>query len=254
MSKMEKSSARSAMLVLMAVMVIALALPVESKDVFKDCSGVKNSMYCFGSMMVQNGLKRLASEKSLQIAPGLEVVETASQESADEGYRSFNEVKEEDTGVLARVSRYLANHELKINLSEMMRKNELQNVLKTIQDDMVGEMQEARKKDKGGMGAILMMGVMMSKMLGALGFGGVAMLAMKALGVSMMALLLSGILGLKKLTEGGGDHKGRHNQDVDFQVFSGDPSGNYESHQDGSGHRRISNLAYRGWSDEYQRV
>lgn len=141
MSKMEKSSARSAMLVLMAVMVIALALPVESKDVFKDCSGVKNSMYCFGSMMVQNGLKRLASEKSLQIAPGLEVVETASQESADEGYRSFNEVKEEDSGVLARVSRYLANHELKINLSEMMRKNELQNVLKTIQDDMVGEMQ-----------------------------------------------------------------------------------------------------------------
>lgn len=42
-------------------------------------------------------------------------------------------------------------------------------------------------------------------MMATMGLGGVAALAMKALGVSMMALMLAGIAGLKKLTEGGGD-------------------------------------------------
>lgn len=130
---------------------------------------------------------------------------------------------------------------------------------------------EARKKDKGGYGAIMMMGMMMSKVLGALGFGGVALLAMKALGVSMMALLLSAILGLKKLTESGGDHKGRHN--TEFRVSSGgddplamvaatetDGTGyGIEHYQEattdgGAGRRRRSpqdhdqQLAYHGWA------
>ncbi|XP_062540352.1 uncharacterized protein LOC134208384 [Armigeres subalbatus] len=259
---MENSSARSSLVAVM-FLAVGLVLPVYSKDVFKDCAGVENTVSCFGSKMVQNGLKRLASEKSLRIVPGVEIVEATPHDSDEEAYRSFNEIQEEETGVLGRVTRYLGNHELKINLGEMMGKIELRNVLQTtlksFQDDMVGDIEEARKKDKGGLGAILMMGVMMSKMLGALGFGGVAMLAMKALGVSMMALLLSGILGLKKLTEGGGDHKGRHNQDVDFQVLSEEPAsgGSYGTHHEAShsaDHRRISKLAYRGWSDEYGRV
>jgi hypothetical protein len=42
-------------------------------------------------------------------------------------------------------------------------------------------------------------------MMAAMGLGGVGALALKALGVSMMALMLAGIVALKKLTEGGGD-------------------------------------------------
>lgn len=42
-------------------------------------------------------------------------------------------------------------------------------------------------------------------MLAALGLGGVGALALKALGVSLLALMLAGIVALKKLTEGGGD-------------------------------------------------
>lgn len=41
--------------------------------------------------------------------------------------------------------------------------------------------------------------------MAAMGLGGVGALAMKALGVSMMALMLASIVGLKKLSEGGGD-------------------------------------------------
>lgn len=41
--------------------------------------------------------------------------------------------------------------------------------------------------------------------MAALGLGGVGALALKALGVSLAALTLAAIVGLKKLTEGGGD-------------------------------------------------
>lgn len=41
--------------------------------------------------------------------------------------------------------------------------------------------------------------------MAALGLGGVAALALKALGVSLLALMLAGIVALKKLAEGGGD-------------------------------------------------
>ena len=46
-------------------------------------------------------------------------------------------------------------------------------------------------------------------MLAALGLGAVGALALKALGVSLAALLLAGLVALKKLTEGGGggDHQ-----------------------------------------------
>lgn len=50
---------------------------------------------------------------------------------------------------------------------------------------------------------MMMMGLMMAKMMGALGFAGVGALAAKAMGVSVLALLLSAIVGLKKLADGG---------------------------------------------------
>lgn len=71
---------------------------------------------------------------------------------------------------------------------------------------------EARKKDKGGLGYVLLMGLMMGKTLAALGFGGVAALAAKALAASMAALLLSALVGFKKLSESGHSESGHHVQ------------------------------------------
>lgn len=60
----------------------------------------------------------------------------------------------------------------------------------------------------GGGGGVMLMGLMMGKMMAALGLGGVGLLAMKALMVSALALMLSIIIGLKKLVhhddDGGG--------------------------------------------------
>lgn len=68
-----------------------------------------------------------------------------------------------------------------------------------------GNISEARKKDKGGLSAVLLAAIMMKKMLAAIGIGAVGVLAAKALGVATMALVLTAIIGLKKLTES--DHK-----------------------------------------------
>lgn len=51
----------------------------------------------------------------------------------------------------------------------------------------------------------------MAKMLGILGIGGVGALAMKALGVSLIALMLSGLIGIKSLTSGGHEESHGHN-------------------------------------------
>ncbi|EDS30700.1 conserved hypothetical protein [Culex quinquefasciatus] len=247
---MKQSVAVHAVVIFLVGVVFIGGVQAAFKDI-GGCARLDSAWSCYGGRILRNVVKQFAAEKSLELMPGVEIVQV--DRSGEERNRELNEVDDRDDGsVTGSVTRYLTNHELKVNLGEMVRK-------------------KARKKDKGGYGAIMMMGMMMSKVLGALGFGGVALLAMKALGVSMMALLLSAILGLKKLTESGGDHKGRHN--TEFRVSSGgddplamvaatetDGTGyGIEHYQEattdgGAGRRRRSpqdhdqQLAYHGWA------
>lgn len=79
----------------------------------------------------------------------------------------------------------------------------------------------------------------MGKMIGALGLAGIGALAMKALGVSTLALLLAAIIGIKKLAESGHDDGGHHVQYV-------------TAHADHHRKRReideIIPLPYKGWT------
>lgn len=91
---------------------------------------------------------------------------------------------------------------------------------------------------------VLVMGMMMAKMMAALGFGGIAAIAAKALGVAMMALMLSAIIGVKKLSEHGGDDGGHHVSYVSIPHH-------------GEHHRRRREAggdayAYRAWRQMYE--
>lgn len=125
---MEKSSSRSLVLVLL----LGLTL-VETKDMFKDCTAMGNSLSCYGAKMVRNAIKQLASEKSLKLMPGVEIAQAETQQSDEERQRAYNEVTsdQEDTGPLGWITRYLTSHELKVNLGEMIRKSDLQRVVRT---------------------------------------------------------------------------------------------------------------------------
>ncbi|KRG00478.1 uncharacterized protein Dwil_GK26924, partial [Drosophila willistoni] len=63
---------------------------------------------------------------------------------------------------------------------------------------------EARKKDKG-QGLLLAMALMFGKMMAVVGLGGIGALAMKALGVAMVALMMAGMLGLKTAAQHGNE-------------------------------------------------
>lgn len=101
---------------------------------------------------------------------------------------------------------------------------------------------EARKGYKGGKkgnSGLLLMALMMGKTLAAIGFGTVGLLAMKALMVSALALMLSLIVGLKKLLSSGHEEHGH-------TVI----------HAGGHDHRRkreATDMAYHAWSEYLKR-
>lgn len=69
---------------------------------------------------------------------------------------------------------------------------------------------EARKKDKKGGAGMLLIPLILGGTLIPLALGGLALLAGKALIVAKLALVLAGIIGLKKLLSGGGGHESGH--------------------------------------------
>ncbi|XP_052890286.1 uncharacterized protein LOC128298559 [Anopheles moucheti] len=223
----------------------------------KDCGGIDGGLSCHGAKIVRSLVRRLARsgpDDALKLFPGVEIV---ANDDAEERERSLNEVADDDRTMFGRFARYLQSHELKINFGQLVQRGDIKEAIRTafgaMDQEVIADVAEARKKDKGGLGAIMMMGLMMGKLLAALGFGGVGLLALKALGVSMVALLLSAILGLKKLTEHG-DHKGRHN-DEHFEVHAENEHGHA-----GSARKRRSvetasatnQMAYNGWAQLIQ--
>lgn len=100
---------------------------------------------------------------------------------------------------------------------------------------------EARKKDKGGLSTVLITALMMKKMLAALGMGAVAVMAAKALGVALLALLLSALVGVKKLTESGHDEGSHHVQYVTAEHHR-------RKRQNQMFDQQQTPLPYRGWA------
>jgi len=95
---------------------------------------------------------------------------------------------------------------------------------------------EARKKDKG-QGMLLAMALMFGKMMAVMGLGGIAALAMKALGVSLVALMMAGMLGLKTAAQ----HGGESSHSISYVTGEGH---HHKRRRRSSGQQP---LAYRGW-------
>lgn len=79
------------------------------------------------------------------------------------------------------------------------------------------------------------MGLMMGKMMAAMGLGGVGLMAMKALMVSAVALVLALVVGLKKMhsDDDGGGHTVVH-------------AGHGDYHRK---RREASEMAYKAWEE-----
>lgn len=86
------------------------------------------------------------------------------------------------------------------------------------------------------MSTILITALMMKKFLAALGMGAIAALSAKALGVAMIALLLSALMGLKKLSDPHEGHGHRKRRDIDATMQRPDVD------------EATAALPYRGWA------
>ncbi|XP_055383000.1 uncharacterized protein LOC129613100 [Condylostylus longicornis] len=203
-------------------------------NLINDCKNNESSVLCHGSRLIRSVVKSFRDNNTpLQIIPGLEIIYVEPKpshnivkktttfdgrsNSIDDNNISNNNNNDDgvtdDNSVFGKINKYLRSHELKVKFADLIEKNDFKETfigfLKNFDEGK--EISEARKKDKG-MGAVMIMGLMMAKMMAALGLGGIGALAMKALGVSMMALMLAGIIGLKSLTHGGHEESGHHVQ------------------------------------------
>lgn len=172
----------------------------------KDCEN-KYSATCL-KLDVVSLVDRLSEKESLTVAPGVTVERengsgrSNTAELVSELAREFPNDAEArlDAFLMKKITGYLNSHSIRFKLFDNQ------------------QVVSARKKDKGGLGALMAAALMMKGTLGALGFGALAALAGKALMTGLMALMLSAIVGVKSLA--GGGHKQTTYEIVSKPVYS----------------------------------
>ncbi|XP_046143126.1 uncharacterized protein LOC114879352 [Osmia bicornis bicornis] len=234
----------------------------DTKDVWSGfstgCSSTdaKNlSVSCYGvrivRKIVQQLLEKSSKEPNIEIFDGVSLVEVPGSGPARKGrlMKGF--------GNMGTLVQFLEGRELRIKLPSILP----QNIESALQESLP-EYIELRKfilfsgrggggggggfgggggGKKGGGGGYMILALMMGKMMAALGFGALGLLAMKALMVSALALMLSLIVAVKKLASGhdsGGGHHVVYAQDVGHHHYRKKRSLGEEDHD----------LPYRGYA------
>ncbi|XP_063834627.1 uncharacterized protein LOC135083813 [Ostrinia nubilalis] len=168
----------------------------------------------------------------LDLADGVRLVSIPVSNNLEDEGRSFG-----GNAILFRMAKFLQGHELHVKLPKLIEKEKLTEFfadsLKTVDETYKENKATGRGKGGGGGGAALL-GLMFAKALGAAGIGGLGLLTMKALAVSAMALLLSAVVGVKKLTS--------HDDHDDHQVIYAGHHGHHRRRRD-----LVTPLPYRGW-------
>lgn len=194
--------------------------------VWDDCAARDDTTTCLKGKAL-TFLDRAATKDNLALPGGLALVRTARDSGAAKA--PVNEAELEaslprdlnqrdsklDQMLLDRVLGFVQTHALRFNLAEQ------------------GEERGIKKKD---LLPYLLLGKLVASSMVAMAFTGLALLAGKALMVSKIALLLSGVVAIKKLFSGGhGGHSGSQ-----VEVFNVPNHGRSLDANDGD------SLAYRG--------
>ncbi|EDV90719.1 uncharacterized protein LOC6569679 [Drosophila grimshawi] len=195
-----------------------------------NCNRESPTLLCRGENALRNVLRNLSkSDKPLVLMRGLEIVPLHNETTENELEAPHS--ADGDTTLLDCVSTYLRTHELNLKLADLL------------EDTSDGQVAEARKKDKG-QGMLLAMALMFGKMMAVLGLGGIGALAMKALGVAMMALMMAGIVGLKSAAQ----HGNESSHSISYVTGEGH---HHKRRRRAARHLQVVNeqpLAYRSWA------
>ncbi|XP_053619659.1 uncharacterized protein LOC128680487 [Plodia interpunctella] len=169
----------------------------------------------------------------LQLTEGVKLVGIPVSNSLEEEGRSFG-----DNSVLYRMAKFLQGHELHVKLPQLIEKDKITHMfsesLKAVDQTYNNSSVSGRGKGGGGGASVALLGMMFAKALGAAGIGGLGLLTMKALAVSALALLLSAVVGVKKLAH--------HDDHDDHQVIYAGHHGHHRRRRD-----LDMPLPYQGW-------
>ncbi|XP_030371713.1 uncharacterized protein LOC115621998 [Scaptodrosophila lebanonensis] len=177
-------------------------------------------------------MERLAELQEVTVLPGVSVVkdvnatELKTSELMAEVARSYpSDPNTRLNGyILAKIENLLKTRFLRFRLLDDKGVREARSAVESGRKHKFGK--------KGGLEALIAAGVMMKGMMMAMGFGAIALIAGKALMTALMALTLSGVLGLKSLAGGG---KSTTYEIVAKPIYTSSHSHSV-SHEDGHGH------------------
>lgn len=192
------------------------------ESIYKDCMQ-KDSASCMKVKVlsfIDKWFTNQGQKDTFTIAEGVTVVKTSDKQ---DGAPRANGDGSLESVILSKVQNFLQTHTIKIDLegSKIMNAvtstgRALNDVVDTLTEDESLEEEGRGKKKKAQklLGPLMAALAMKAAALIPLALGAIALLAGKALIVGKIALVLSAILGLKKLLSGG------HGKHVTYEVVS----------------------------------
>ncbi|CAK9807982.1 hypothetical protein ANTQUA_LOCUS5412 [Anthophora quadrimaculata] len=223
--------------VLWLLPVLAVALPANEKPgtendlmatIYSDCLK-KESMSCIKYKVFSYVDKMLADKEDITLTDGITVVKTSN---AEEGAPRSIESSDLDTLLFDRLGRFLRTHTVKVDLKGTDILGAIESAGRSFEDftDNAVESRGKKKKAQKILGPLLMALALKAAALLPLALGAIAAIAGKALLVGKIALVISAIIGLKKLLSGSGKH-------VTYEVVSHPhhSSSHIVSHDEGHG-------------------
>jgi len=218
-----------------AVLTATLALPTSDKasgsdndlvaSIYTDCLK-KESISCIKYKVFTFVDKMLTDKEDITLSEGITVVKTSNAEG--EGAPRSIESSDLDTLLFDRLGRFLRTHSVKVDLKGSDILGAIESAGRSFEDfsDNAVESRGKKKKAQKILGPLMMAMALKAAALLPLALGAIAMIAGKALLVGKIALVISAIIGLKKLL-------GSHQKHVTYEVVSHPHhSSSHVSHED----------------------
>ncbi|XP_015114455.1 uncharacterized protein LOC107039389 [Diachasma alloeum] len=191
----------------------AVALPASDKstgendlraDIYSDCAK-KESVSCFKHKVLSFMEEMLADKEDITLSEGITVVKTSTTE---EGAPRSIDSTDVDTLIFDRLGRFLRTHSIKVDLKGTDILGAVESAGRSLEDisDSVVEGRGKKKKAQKLIGPLMMAMALKAAALLPLALGAIALIAGKALLVGKIALVISAIIGLKKLLGGQQKH------------------------------------------------
>ncbi|XP_065362060.1 uncharacterized protein Osi16 [Calliphora vicina] len=193
-------------------------------------------------------LERLTEREELRLLNGISVIkdpeakEIKTSELMAEVARSYpNDPDARLNGyIINKVNNFLQTHYLRFKLIDDHTIEEARALVETGRKEKFGK--------KGGMEALIAAGLMMKGTLMAMGMGGIALIAGKALMTALMALTLAAVVGLKSLAGGGGKSHTYEIVTKPIYTASHTHSVSHDEGGHGGGHMGHSGSGYGGYA------